>query len=138
MGEDRCDPPVPSGHPLTARAEGGPVRRAWPREPRWIRQPPGSVRHDWLVRTPRASGDEPDLVGQAAENHTRIAVVAAGLGPLRCPGRARPAARRALAPPLEPVPGRRSYVFWRTGAARRPAIAESVRAPCEAWPRRTG
>lgn len=35
---------------------------------------------------------------------------------------------------LDPMPVRRLYALWRTGAARRPAIAETVRVLGELWP----
>lgn len=35
---------------------------------------------------------------------------------------------------LDPVPTRRLHAMWRTGAARRPAIRETVRTLQELWP----
>ncbi|MET7935058.1 LysR family transcriptional regulator [Streptomyces sp. NPDC005322] len=142
VGDDLCDVLVPAGHPLAERATGD-GRRALRREDlpgqRWICQPPGSVCHDWLVRTLRASGHEPDLAYQAAENHTQIALVAAGLGIALMPRLGRgPLPDGVLALPLEPVPVRQLYALWRTGAARRPAITESVRLLRDLWPQRAG
>lgn len=77
IGDDRCDLLVPAGHPLAARSS---LRREELAGQRWICQPPGTVCHDWLVRTLRAAGCEPDLAHQAEENHTQLALVAAGLG----------------------------------------------------------
>ncbi|MFI0727801.1 LysR family transcriptional regulator [Streptomyces sp. NPDC021225] len=134
LGDDLCDVLVPAGHPL---AGPGPLRREDLSGQRWICQPPGSVCHDWLVRTLRASGTEPDLAYQAAENHTQVALVAAGLGIALMPRLGRgPLPDGVLAVPLDPVPIRRLYALWRTGAARRPAITETVRLLRAHWPSR--
>ncbi|MBT2387915.1 LysR family transcriptional regulator [Streptomyces sp. ISL-1] len=132
IGDDLCDLLVPEGHPLAARAS---VRREDLAGQRWICQPPGTVCHDWLIRTLRAAGCEPDLVHRAEENHTQIALVAAGLGIAMMPrlGRgALPTGVRAL--DLDPVPKRRLYALWRTGAARRPAITATVESLQRHWP----
>ncbi|WP_446042045.1 LysR family transcriptional regulator [Streptomyces sp. SID1121] len=132
IGDDLCDLLVPDGHALAARAV---VRRADLRGLRWICQPPGTVCHDWLVRTLRAAGGEPELAHQAEENHTQIALVAAGLGVAMVPRLGRgplPPGVRALA--LDPVPSRRLYALWRTGAARRPAVTATVAALRRHWP----
>ncbi|MET9481993.1 LysR family transcriptional regulator [Streptomyces sp. NPDC006638] len=132
IGDDLCDLLVPDGHPLAARAV---VRRADLRGLRWICQPPGTVCHDWLVRTLRAAGCEPELAHQAEENHTQIALIAAGLGVAMVPRLGRgplPPGVRALA--LDPVPSRRLYALWRAGAARRPAVTATVAALRRHWP----
>ncbi|MCM2392126.1 LysR family transcriptional regulator [Streptomyces albipurpureus] len=124
LGEDLCDLLVPTGHPLAA---AGKARREDLAGERWICQPPGTVCHDWLVRTLRASGREPDLVHQAEENHTQLALVAAGLGVAMIPrlgrGELPPG---VVAVSLDPLPRRRLYALWRVGAARRPAITATV------------
>lgn len=136
IGDDLCDVLVPAGHPLAGL---GPLRREDLSGQRWICQPPGSVCHDWLVRTLRASGHEPDLAYQASENHTQIALVAAGLGIALMPRLGRgPLPDGVLAVPLAPVPVRCLYALWRTGAARRPAITETVRLLRAHWPHRAG
>ncbi|WP_328677741.1 LysR family transcriptional regulator [Streptomyces sp. NBC_00322] len=124
IGDDLCDLLVPEGHPLAAHAF---VRREDLAGQRWICQPPGTVCHDWLVRTLRAAGCEPDLVHRAEEYHTQLALVAAGLGIALIPRLGRgtlPAGVVAVG--LDPVPKRRLYALWRAGAARRPAITETV------------
>ncbi|GGO55267.1 LysR family transcriptional regulator [Streptomyces lasiicapitis] len=131
IGEDLCDLLVPAGHRLAGRKS---VRRAELRDERWISQPPGRVCHDWLVRTMRAAGCEPDIVHQAEENPTLIALVAAGLGIALLPRLGRgPLPAGVVAVQLDPLPARRLYAVWRTGAARRPAIAEAVRVLRETW-----
>ncbi|MEV4437114.1 LysR family transcriptional regulator [Streptomyces sp. NPDC049555] len=131
IGEDVCDLLVPRDHPLAERA---PVLPADLAHQRWISQQPGSVCYDWLVRTLRASGSEPDLAYQATENHTHIALVAAGLGIAVAPRLGRgPLPPGVLALPVEPVPVRRLFAYWRTGTTRRPAIRETVRLLSAHW-----
>ncbi|MEV6260358.1 LysR family transcriptional regulator [Streptomyces sp. NPDC051784] len=124
LGEDRCDLLVPEGHPLAGRDA---VRREELGQERWVCQPPGTVCHDWLVRTLRAAGCEPDIRHQAEENHTQLALVAAGLGVAMIPRLGRgPLPPGVVAVQLDPVPVRRLYALWRTEAARRPAIIAAV------------
>ncbi|MFD9633235.1 LysR family transcriptional regulator [Streptomyces violascens] len=131
IGDDHCDVLVPAGHPLAARPA---IRRADLAHEPWICQPPGSVCHDWLVRTLRADGHEPDLRHQAAEYYTQLALVSAGLGIALIPRLGRgPLPEGVVALRLDPVPTRHLYALWRTGAARRPAITTTVHALREAW-----
>ncbi|EPH42386.1 LysR family transcriptional regulator [Streptomyces aurantiacus] len=131
IGEDLCDLLVPTGHRLAGRDS---VRRAELRDERWISQPPGRVCHDWLVRTMRAAGCEPDIVHRAEENPTLIALVAAGLGIALVPRLGRgPLPDGVAAVRLDPMPVRGVYAVWRAGAARRPAIAEAVRVLRASW-----
>ncbi|MEU3599386.1 LysR substrate-binding domain-containing protein [Streptomyces sp. NPDC006798] len=126
IGDDLCDLLVPDGHRLAGRTG---VRREELTGERWICQPPGTVCHDWLIRTLRTAGCEPDLVHQAEENHTQIALVAAGLGIAVMPRLGRgPLPAGVTAVPLDPVPRRRLYALWRSRAARRPAIGATVTA----------
>ncbi|MGW6963959.1 LysR family transcriptional regulator [Streptomyces zaomyceticus] len=132
IGDDLCDILVHRDHPLAARSA---VRREELAAERWISQPPGAVCHDWLVRTLRATGFEPLIVHQAEENHTQLALVAAGLGIALVPRLGRGALPPEVVPVrLDPMPMRRLHAMWRTGAARRPAIRETVRTLQELWP----
>ncbi|GAA4685937.1 LysR family transcriptional regulator [Streptomyces buecherae] len=134
IGDDPSDILVPRDHPLAGRRVLG---RADLTDQRWICQPPGTVCHDWLVRTLRASGHEPDLAYQVAEYHTQLALVSAGLGIALVPRLGRgPVPDGVSVVPLEPTPLRRLYALWRPGAARRPSITEAVRLLQEHWPRR--
>ncbi|MET8979023.1 LysR family transcriptional regulator [Streptomyces sp. NPDC004539] len=132
FGDDLCDLLVPEDHPFAGRTG---VRREELGGERWICQPPGRVCHDWLLRTLRSAGHEPDVVHQADENPTLVALVAAGLGVALIPRLGRgPLPPGVVEVPLEPVPVRHLYALWRKGAARRPAIAETVRTLREHWP----
>lgn len=131
IGDDLCDLVVPAGHPFTTRRV---IRRSDLGGERWVCQPPGRVCHDWLVRTLRTAGFEPDIAHVAEENHTIVALVAAGLGVAVVPRLGTDALPPgAVAVPLEPGPVRRLYALWRTGAARRPAITEAVRSLQKHW-----
>ncbi|MDC0765501.1 LysR family transcriptional regulator [Streptomyces sp. HD] len=132
IGDDRCTLLVPEGHPFAGRAS---VRREDLGAERWVCQPPGRVCHEWLVRTLRAVGYEPEIVHQADENPTLVALVAGGLGICLIPRLGRgPLPAGVVEVELEPTPVRRLYALWRKGAARRPAIAETVRTLQAHWP----
>ncbi|MGW7467782.1 LysR family transcriptional regulator [Streptomyces xantholiticus] len=132
IGDDMCDVLVPAGH-LLAAADS--VRREDLKDERWITQPPGTVCHDWLLRTLRAAGCEPLIAHQSEEYHTQVALVAAGLGVALVPRLGRGTLPpQVVAVQLAPVPTRRLHALWRTGAARRPAITETVRTLQKLWP----
>ncbi|QNP63387.1 LysR family transcriptional regulator [Streptomyces genisteinicus] len=136
IGTDLCDLLVPAGHRLS---DADAVRREELGGERWISQPPGTVCHDWLMRTLRAAGHEPLIAHQAEEHQTQVALVAAGLGIALVPR----LGRGALPPEvsavrLDPVPSRRLRALWRAGAARRPAITETVRTLRRRWPQAAG
>lgn len=72
---------------------------------------------------------EPDIGHQAEENHTQLALLAAGLGVAMIPRLGRgPLPDGVVAVRMDPVPVRRLYALWRTEAARRPAITAAVAA----------
>ncbi|MHC5699959.1 LysR family transcriptional regulator [Streptomyces sp. PKU-MA01144] len=132
IGEDRCTLLVPQGHPFAGRDA---VRREDLGGERWVCQPPGRVCHEWLVRTLRAAGHRPEIVHQADENPTLVALVAAGLGICLIPRLGRgPLPAGVVEVALEPTPVRRLYALWRTRAAQRPAITETVRTLQKHWP----
>ncbi|GAA0647288.1 LysR family transcriptional regulator [Streptomyces thermocarboxydovorans] len=133
IGDDLCDLLVPEKHPFAGRTA---VRREELGGERWICQPPGRICHEWLVRTLRAVGHTPEIVHQADENPTLVALVAAGLGIALIPRLGRgPLPEGVVEVPLDPMPVRRLYAMWRAGAARRPAIAEAVRTLVAHWPK---
>ncbi len=138
IGDDLCDLLVPEGHRFAGRTG---VRREELAGERWICQPPGRVCHEWLVRTLRASGHEPEIVHMADENPTLVALVAAGLGIALIPRLGRgPLPAGVVEVPLDPMPVRRLYALWRTGrraglrSRRRSAPWSRTGRPC----RRTG
>ncbi|MEU3250088.1 LysR family transcriptional regulator [Streptomyces sp. NPDC006997] len=132
IGEDPCTLLVPRGHRFAGRES---VSRAELGGQRWVCQPPGRVCHDWLLRTLRTAGHEPEIVHQADENPTLVALVAAGLGICLVPRLGRgPLPDGVVEVVLDPVPVRRLYALWRTGVGRRPAIAETVRTLQAHWP----
>ncbi|RCV55905.1 LysR family transcriptional regulator [Marinitenerispora sediminis] len=125
IGADVCDVVLPEDHPLAAHAT---LVREDLTAARWICQPPGTVCHDWLMRTLRATGTEPDVAYHVAEYQTQLALVAAGLGIALVPRLGREALPPgAVVRPLVPAPVRGLFAVWRSGAARRPAITETVR-----------
>ncbi|MFG3657380.1 LysR family transcriptional regulator [Streptomyces sp. NPDC047706] len=131
IGDDLCDLLVPRDHTFAGRTA---VRRQELGGQRWVCQPPGRVCHDWLMRTLRSAGHEPDVVHMAEENPTLVALVAAGLGVALIPRLGRgPLPGGVVEVPLDPLPVRHLYALWREGAARRPAIAETVRTLQERW-----
>lgn len=103
---------------------------------RWICQPEGSICHDWLVRTMRTAGVEPDVAYSVTEYQTQLAMLAEGIGIGLLPrlGRGR-LPEGVVAIPLLPAPTRRLYAVWRTITARRPAVAVTLEALKSSWPR---
>lgn len=135
LGEDPVDLLLPAGHPLGELAVV-PVARLCGQ--RWISVPPGNICHDWLVRTMREAGEEPDVVHQVGEFETQIALIDAGLGLGLVPRLGRgPLPPGVLARPVVPEPSRRVYALWRTRTSRRPAITAALDALRDHWARRT-
>lgn len=135
LGEDIADVLLPDVHPLADRAELVPEDLAGQR---WICQPEGTICHDWLVKTFRGAGMEPDLAYRIAEYETQLALLARGIGVALLPrlGRgALPVGVRAV--PLRPTPTRRLFAVWRSQASRRPAITATIAALRNCWELRT-
>lgn len=131
IGTDPVDLLLPSDHPLT-ELDVVPVSRLVGQ--RWISVPPGNICHDWLVRTMREVGEEPDVLYQVGEFETQIALVATGLGLGLVPRLGRgPLPPGVSVRPVLPEPTRRIFALWRTQASRRPAIQAALRAMRERW-----
>ncbi len=131
LGTDPADVLVPARHRLAGKET---VRPADLVGERWICQPPGTICHDWLVRTMRKAGVEPDVVYSVAEYQTQIAMLDRGLGIGMIPRLGRgPLPDNVTAVPLQPAPSRRLYAVWRTATARRPAVAVTLGALKTAW-----
>ncbi|MGV9269236.1 LysR substrate-binding domain-containing protein [Kitasatospora sp. NPDC003701] len=131
FGPDPVDLLLPAAHPL-AGAAAVPVARLCGQ--RWISVPPGNICHDWLVRTLREAGEEPDVRYQVGEFETQIALIAAGLGIGLVPRLGRGALPpEVVARPVVPEPTRRVFALWRAQASRRPAITEALAAMQARW-----
>ncbi|MBP2474536.1 DNA-binding transcriptional LysR family regulator [Crossiella equi] len=134
LGVDVADVLVHETHPLAARAEVRPEELA---STRWICQPPGSICHDWLVRTLRGDGVEPVLAHQVTEYSSQLALAARGLGACLLPRLGRgPVPPGVVVLPLVPTPTRRLFAVWRRQATRRPAISVAVAALRGHWAER--
>jgi DNA-binding transcriptional LysR family regulator len=79
--------------------------------------------------TLRSKGIEPLVGHRAAETHTQLALVAAGLGVCVAPllGR-RPVPAGVVTVPVRQRVRRHVYVVWRADADRRPSIRAAVKA----------
>ena len=134
LGEDPVDVLLPAGHPLTALPE---LTVADLAGQHWICVPPGNICHDWLVRTMREAGEEPDVRFQVGEFETQIALIAAGLGTGLVPRLGRGTLPEGVvARSVRPEPTRRVFALWREQATRRPAIAATLETLRAHWPQR--
>ncbi|MGW1540575.1 LysR family transcriptional regulator [Streptomyces sp. NPDC002309] len=124
--DDPADVAMPVGHPLADRAE---VDLGEFAEDEWITWGQGEFCHEWLMFTLRSRGVEPILGHRAAETHTQLALVAAGLGVCVCPLLGRhPLPAGVVTVPLKQRVRRHVYVVWRADADRRPSIRAAVAA----------
>lgn len=131
LGTDPADILMPDTHPLAGQEV---VRPADLAGERWICQPEGSICHDWLVRTMRKTGHEPQVAYSVAEYQTQLAILAHGVGIALIPRLGRgPLPAGVVAVPLHPAPSRRVYAVWRTLTARRPAVSATVAALRSGW-----
>ncbi|MEU8948954.1 LysR family transcriptional regulator [Streptomyces sp. NPDC048489] len=124
--DDPAEVAVPAGHRLADRTE---VDLAEFAEDEWITWGEGEFCHEWLMFTLRSKGVEPQVGHRAAETHTQLSMVAAGLGVCIAPvlGR-RPMAEGVVTVPLRQRVRRHVYVVWRADADRRPSIRAAVEA----------
>ncbi|MFJ4468734.1 LysR family transcriptional regulator [Streptomyces sp. NPDC089424] len=124
--DDPADVAMPVGHPLADRDE---VDLGEFAEDEWITWGQGEFCHEWLMFTLRSRGVEPILGHRAAETHTQLALVAAGLGVCVCPLLGRhPMPAGVVTVPLKQRVRRHVYVVWRADADRRPSIRAAVAA----------
>ncbi|TWP45006.1 LysR family transcriptional regulator [Lentzea tibetensis] len=122
--DDVADVLMPVSNPLSRKAFLEPGDLAGER---WMCQPEGSICHDWLVRTFRAAGVEPNLVYRVGEYQTQFALLERGIGVALLPRLGRgPIPGNVRAVPLRPTPTRRLFAAWRTQASRRPAITAAL------------
>lgn len=131
LGTDPVDLLLPAGHPLAA-LDAVPVTAL--RGQRWISVPPGNICHDWLLRTMRETGEEPDVAHRVGEFQTQLALIAAGLGLGLIPRLGRgPLPPGIAARPVTPEPVRRVHALWRTQTSRRPAVTATLTALRRHW-----
>jgi DNA-binding transcriptional LysR family regulator len=131
LGTDPADVLVPVDHRLAGKES---VRATDLVGERWICQPPGTICHDWLIRTMSKAGVEPIVAYSVAEYQTQIAMLNRGIGIGLIPRLGRgPLPEGVTALPLQPAPSRRLYAVWRTATARRPAVAVALTALKTAW-----
>lgn len=128
--DDVADLALPEDHPLADRGTVGIGEVAG--EP-WITWSQGWVCNAWLTHTLRSHGAEPEIAHTAAEHHTQLALVAAGLGVAVIPRLGRdPVPYGIRFAEVNPPLTRRVYAVWRADADRRPSIRAVIRALREA------
>ncbi|NEB81711.1 LysR family transcriptional regulator [Streptomyces sp. SID14478] len=124
--DDPADVAMPVGHPLAGRAEVGLEDFA---DDEWITWGEGEFCHEWLLFTLRAKGVEPQVGHRAAETHTQLGLVSAGLGVCVAPLLGRdPVPAGVVTVPVRQQVRRHVYVVWRADADRRPSIRAAVEA----------
>ncbi|MGA5413423.1 LysR family transcriptional regulator [Streptomyces pseudogriseolus] len=124
--DDPADVALPADHPLAAREE---IDLAELAEDEWITWGEGEFCHEWLMFTLRSKGVEPIVAHRAAESHTQLNLVAAGLGVCVAPLLGRdPLPGGVVTVPLRQRVRRHVFVVWRADADRRPSIRAAVRA----------
>ncbi|ANW21220.1 LysR family transcriptional regulator [Streptomyces clavuligerus] len=124
--DDSADIAMPAGHPLAGRAD---VELAEFADDEWISWPEGEFCHEWLMFTLRSQGIEPRIGHLAAEHHTQLALIAAGLGVCVAPRLGRgPVPEGVAVVPVRSGMRRHVYAVWRTDAERRPSLRAAVAA----------
>ncbi|MFI7009269.1 LysR substrate-binding domain-containing protein [Streptomyces sp. NPDC050145] len=124
--DDPADIAMHAGHPLAGRTEVGLEDFA---DDEWITWGEGEFCHEWLLFTLRARGVEPQVGHRAAETHTQLGLVAAGLGVCVAPLLGRdPMPEGVVTVPVRQKVRRHVYVVWRADADRRPSIRAAVEA----------
>jgi DNA-binding transcriptional LysR family regulator len=124
--DDVADLALPEDHPLAGRdtVEIEEVTG----EP-WITWSRGWVCNAWLLHTLRSHDAEPEIAHTAAEHHTQLALVAAGLGVAVIPRLGRdPVPEGVRFAEVRPSLTRRVYAVWRADADRRPSIRAAIKA----------
>ncbi|MEG3631801.1 LysR family transcriptional regulator [Streptomyces poriticola] len=122
--DDPADVAMPDGHRFAGRAEVDLTEFA---EDEWITWGEGEFCHEWLIFTLRSRGIEPIIGHRAAETHTQLGLVAAGLGVCIAPLLGRhPMPPGVITVPVKQRVRRHVYVVWRADADRRPSIRAAV------------
>ncbi|MFI6489234.1 LysR family transcriptional regulator [Streptomyces sp. NPDC050564] len=122
--DDPADVAMPVGHRLADRDE---VDLGDFADDEWITWGEGEFCHEWLMFTLRSKGVEPRIGHRAAETHTQLGLVAAGLGVCVAPLLGRhPMPEGVVTVPVRQRVRRHVYVVWRADADRRPSIRAAV------------
>jgi DNA-binding transcriptional LysR family regulator len=117
--DDNLDIALPAKHPLADREV---INFNDLAGDHWVSWPADTVCANWLVRTLRSHGLQPNIVHTAAEYATQLSLVAAGFGVAAVPRLGRdpiPLGVRIVS--LEPGVKRHIYAIWRAGTVRRAA-----------------
>lgn len=124
--DDVADVALPEDHPLAGRDAVDIEELSG--EP-WITWSRGWICNSWLLHTLRTHGTEPDIAHTAAEHHTQLALVAAGLGVAIVPRLGRdPVPAGVRFAEVRPALTRHVYAVWRADADRRPSIRAVIKA----------
>ncbi|MEW2079691.1 LysR family transcriptional regulator [Streptomyces sp. NPDC013433] len=124
--DDPADVALPAAHRFAGRDEADLADFA---EDEWITWGEGEFCHEWLMFTLRSKGIEPVIGHRAAESHTQLGLVAAGLGVCIVPLLGRdPLPDGVVTVPLRQRVRRHVFVVWRADADRRPSIRAAVQA----------
>ncbi|MFF7985619.1 LysR family transcriptional regulator [Streptomyces sp. NPDC007901] len=124
--DDPAEVALPVGHRLADRDE---VDLGEFADDEWITWGEGEFCHEWLMFTLRSRGIEPIVGHRAAETHTQLNLVAAGLGVCIAPLLGRhPVPGGVVMVPLKQRVRRHVYVVWRADADRRPSIRAAAQA----------
>jgi DNA-binding transcriptional LysR family regulator len=124
--DDPADVALSVDHRLAGRDE---VDLAEFADDEWITWGEGEFCHEWLLFTLRSRGVEPIVGHQAAETHTQLALVAAGIGVCVAPRLGRhPMPDGVVIVPLKQRVRRHVFAVWRADADRRPSIRAAVEA----------
>jgi DNA-binding transcriptional LysR family regulator len=134
IGTDPADIALRSDHPLATRERLSLTELTGER---WISSTLGTICHDWLTKTLRNAGHEPNISHQAAEFPTQLALVAAGLGIALMPrlaGDSIPTPVHLI--PVTPTISRRVFAAYREESARRPSVRAFLDTLRDHWARR--
>jgi DNA-binding transcriptional LysR family regulator len=131
LGRDPMFVALPEGHPLAScRA----VSLAQLADSRWVGAPSGSAYDDWLLRTCRKAGFEPDIRHRSDTNAVVVGLVAAGAVAITS-AIVWPEARSGTV--QRPISGvnleREFFSAARSSSAQRPAIVALREALADAW-----
>ncbi|PPK62405.1 LysR substrate-binding domain-containing protein [Actinokineospora auranticolor] len=131
IGIDHINVALPAAHPLADQQR---VRAVDLVDEPWIGGTAGTSCHNWLVSTFSAAERQPDVVHQAGEFPTQLALVAAGLGVALLPKLAGDQVPEGVVlRPVEPKMVRRVLAVRRVESTGRPAMRAFLQALRDHW-----